>query len=53
MLMARIYQPHGAGPFPTLLDLLVVAIDMTLAPEAPHPASVQDASYGVHGNPPS
>jgi acetyl esterase len=71
-LMARIYQPHGAGPFPTVLDLhggawnnkdrfanepmdravaasgvLVVAIDMTLAPEAPYPASVQDANYGV------
>jgi acetyl esterase/lipase len=71
-LMARIYQPTGAGPFPTLLDLhggawnakdrraeepmdralaasgvLVVAIDMTLAPEAPYPASVQDAHYGV------
>ena len=72
MLMARIYQPKGAGPFPTVLDLhggawnakdrhaeepmdravassgvLVVAIDMTLAPEAPYPACVQDASYGV------
>ncbi|OLE85120.1 MAG: hypothetical protein AUF76_01670 [Acidobacteria bacterium 13_1_20CM_2_65_9] len=72
MLMARIYQPNGAGPFPTLLDLhggawngkdrhaeepmdralaasgvLVVAIDMTLAPEAPYPACVQDANYGV------
>lgn len=72
MLMARIYQPEGAGPFPTLLDLhggawntkdrraeepmdralassgvLVVAIDLTLAPEAPYPASVQDANYGV------
>jgi acetyl esterase/lipase len=71
-LMARVYQPQGAGPFPTLLDLhggawnnkdrlanapmdkaiaasgvLVVAIDMTLAPEAPYPASVQDASYGA------
>jgi len=71
-LMARIYQPVGAGPFPTLLDLhggawnnkdrfanepmdraiaasgvLVVAIDMTLAPEAPYPAAVQDANYGV------
>jgi len=71
-LLARIYQPQGAGPFPTLLDLhggawnnkdrfanepmdraiaasgvLVVAIDMTLAPEAPYPASVQDANYGV------
>src|SRR5256885_9165165 len=71
-LMARIYQPKGAGPFPTLLDLhggawnakdrhaeepmdraiaasgvLVVAIDMTLAPEAPYPACVQDANYGV------
>jgi len=71
-LMARIYQPQGDGPFPTLLDLhggawnnkdrfanapmdravaasgmLVVAIDMTLAPEAPYPASVQDANYGV------
>ena len=71
-LMARIYQPHGAGPFPVLLDLhggawnnkdrlanepmdravaasgvLVVAIDLTLAPEAPYPASVQDANYGI------
>src|SRR5262249_10534313 len=70
--MARIYQPKGPGPFPTLLDLhggawnrkdrhaeepmdralaasglLVVAIDMTLAPEAPYPACVQDANYGV------
>ncbi len=72
LLLARIYQPQGAGPFPSLLDLhggawnnkdrfanepmdravaasgvLVVAIDMTLAPEAPYPASVQDASYGI------
>ncbi len=72
MLMARIYQPTGAGPFPTMLDLhggawnakdrhaeepmdravaasgvLVVAIDMRLAPEAPYPACVQDANYGV------
>jgi acetyl esterase/lipase len=71
-LMARVYQPQGLGPFPTLLDLhggawntkdrtanepmdravaasgvLVVAIDMTLAPEAPYPASVQDANHGV------
>ena len=72
MLKARIYQPKGAGPFPTVLDLhggawnakdrtaeepmdraiassgvLVVAIDMTLAKEAPYPACVQDANYGV------
>src|SRR5512143_2280481 len=71
-LMARIYQPQGAGPFPVLLDLhggawnnkdrtanatmdesvarsgiLVVAIDLTRAPAAPYPASVQDANYGV------
>ena len=71
-LMARIYQPVGAGPFPVVLDLhggawngkdrranepmdraiassgvLVIAIDMTLAPEAPYPSSVQDANYGV------
>ena len=71
-LMARIYQPQGAGPFPTLLDLhggawqrkdrkaeepmdraiaasgvLVVAIDMTLSGEAPYPACIQDASYGL------
>jgi acetyl esterase len=71
-LMARVYQPAGPGPFPTVLDLhggawnaknrtaeepmdrslassgvLVVAIDMTLAPEAPYPACVQDANYGV------
>ena len=72
MLMARIYQPKGAGPFPTVLDLhggawnrkdrfaeepmdralaasglLVVAVDLTLAPEAPYPACVQDANYAV------
>ncbi|HET9917189.1 MAG TPA: alpha/beta hydrolase [Candidatus Binatia bacterium] len=71
-LMARVYQPQGAGPFPVLLDLhggawnnkdrtanstmdeslarsgiLVVAVDLTRAPEAPYPASVQDANYGV------
>ena len=71
-LMARVYQPQGTGPFPTVLDLhggawnrkdrfanepmdrvvaasgvLVVAIDLTLAPEAPYPASIQDANYGV------
>jgi acetyl esterase/lipase len=71
-LMARVYQPSGAGPFPTVLDLhggawnakdrraeepmdralsgsgvLVVAIDLTLASEAPYPASIQDANYGV------
>ena len=71
-LMARVYQPTGPGPFPTMIDLhggawnakdrhaeepmdrslaesgiLVVAIDMTLAPEAPYPACVQDANYGV------
>jgi acetyl esterase len=72
MLMARIYQPKGAGPFPTVLDLhggawnaknrfaeepmdralaasglLVVAVDLTLAPEGPYPACVQDANYAV------
>ncbi len=71
-LMARVYQPRGAGPFPTVLDLhggawrrkdrfaeepmdraiatsgvLVVAIDLRLSEEAPYPASVQDANYGV------
>ncbi len=72
MLMARIYQPQGGGPFPAILDLhggawnakdrhaeepmdralaasglLVVAIDMTLASEAPYPACVQDANYAA------
>jgi acetyl esterase/lipase len=72
MLMARIYQPKGPGPFPTVLDLhggawnnkdrhaeepmdralaasglLVVAVDMTVAHEAPYPACVQDANYAV------
>ncbi len=72
MLMARVYQPAGPGPFPAVLDLhggawnaknrtaeepmdralaasglLVVAIDLTLAGEAPYPACVQDANYGV------
>jgi acetyl esterase len=27
--------------------ILVVAVDLTLAPEAPYPASVQDANYGI------
>ena len=72
MLMARIYQPKGSGPFPAILDLhggawnrkdrhaeepmdralaasglLIVAVDLTLAPEAPYPACVQDANYAV------
>jgi acetyl esterase len=72
MLMARVYQPKGQGPFPAVLDLhggawnsknrlaeepmdralaasglLVVAFDMTLAPEAPYPACVEDANYAV------
>ncbi|CAN5887092.1 hypothetical protein BH11PSE3_BH11PSE3_04490 [soil metagenome] len=72
MLMARIYQPQGPGPFPAVLDLhggawtrkdrlaeepmdralaasglLVVAVDLTLADEAPYPACVQDAHYAV------
>jgi acetyl esterase/lipase len=71
-LMARVYQPQGTGPFPTLLDvhggawndqdrtanapvderlaasgILVVAIDVRLAREAPYPASVADTNYGV------
>ncbi|MGZ9014686.1 MAG: alpha/beta hydrolase [Burkholderiales bacterium] len=71
-LMARIYQPQGPGPFPTLLDLhggawndkdrlagprmdealarsgiLVVAVDLRLAPETPYPGSVQDGNYAV------
>ena len=71
-LLARVYQPQGAGPFPVLLDLhggawnnkdrtanstmdeslarsgiLVVAVDLTRAHEAPYPASVQDANYAV------
>lgn len=71
-LMARIYQPQGPGPFPTVLDLhggawnnkdrfanspmddaiaksgvLVVAIDMTRAPEEHYPTSIQEASYGI------
>jgi acetyl esterase/lipase len=72
MLMARIYQPQGTGPFPTVLDLhggawsrkdrlaeepmdralaasglLVVAVDLTLAGEAPYPACIQDANYAA------
>lgn len=72
MLMARIYQPVGRGPFPAVLDLhggawnrkdrteeermdralaesglLVVAVDLTVAPEAPYPACLQDANWSV------
>ena len=71
-LLARIYEPVGKGPFPTVLDLhggawnakdrkaeepmdraiaesgvLVVAVDLTLAPESPYPACVQDANFAV------
>ena len=72
MLLARICQPVGDGPFPALLDLhggawagkdrfanvamaeamarsgiLTVSVDLRLSGEAPYPASVQDANYGV------
>jgi acetyl esterase/lipase len=41
---------HAEEPMDRALassGLLVVAIDLTLAKEAPYPASVQDANYGV------
>jgi acetyl esterase/lipase len=41
---------HAEEPMDRALaasGLLVVAIDMTVAPEAPYPACVQDANYGV------
>ena len=41
---------HAEEPMDRALaasGLLVVAIDMTLAPEAPYPACIQDANYGV------
>src|SRR3954467_6525912 len=41
---------HAGEPMDRALaasGLLVVAIDMTLAKEAPYPANVQDANYGV------
>ncbi len=41
---------HAEEPMDRALaasGLLVVAIDMTLAPEAPYPACVQDANFGV------
>ena len=72
MLLARICQPVGDGPFPMLLDLhggawtfkdrmanvamaeamarsgiLTVSVDLRLGGEAPYPASVQDANYGI------
>jgi acetyl esterase/lipase len=72
VLKARIYEPIGNGPFPTMLDfhggawnnkdrlaeqpmdqaiaksgVLVVAVDLTLAGDAPYPANVQDASYAI------
>src|ERR1051326_5641426 len=59
VLMGGIYQPAGAGHAKDRLaeqpmdrsiassGVLVVAIDMTRAPEAPYPAGVQDANYAV------
>jgi acetyl esterase len=41
---------HAEEPMDRALaasGLLVVAIDLTLAPEAPYPACVQDANYGL------
>ncbi len=41
---------HAEEPMDRALaasGLLVVAIDMTLAPQAPYPACIQDANYGV------
>jgi acetyl esterase/lipase len=41
---------HAEEPFDRALasaGALVVAVDLTLAPEAPYPASVQDANYAV------
>ena len=41
---------HAEEPFDRALataGALVVAVDMTLAPEAPYPACVQDASYAL------
>jgi acetyl esterase/lipase len=41
---------HAEEPMDRALaasGVLVVAIDMTLAPEAPYPACIQDANYGV------
>jgi len=41
---------HAEEPMDRALaasGLLVVAIDLTLAPEAPYPACIQDANYGV------
>jgi acetyl esterase/lipase len=41
---------HAEEPMDRALaasGLLVVAIDLTLAPQAPYPACVQDANYGV------
>jgi len=41
---------HAEEPFDRAIataGALVVAIDLTLAPEAPYPACVQDANYGV------
>jgi dienelactone hydrolase len=41
-------QGRGAdGSGARASGVLVVAIDLTLAPEAPYPACVQDANYGV------
>jgi acetyl esterase/lipase len=43
-------ERHAEEPMDRSLassGLLVVAIDMTLAGEAPYPANVQDASYGI------
>jgi acetyl esterase/lipase len=41
---------HAEEPFDRVLasaGALVVAVDLTLAPEAPYPASVQDANFAV------
>jgi len=60
-LLARLYQPRGAGPFPAIVEVHggawvnsdrlnnegSMSLDFRMPPEAGYPASAQDINFGI------